>query len=84
MGLVKGSSRPSSRARKPTSRAARMVPSRTPWSRWASTRDSTAAITARETSKQILVRPNSVFQVVHTARTKDSPGSMATPATTSM
>ena len=36
-----------------------------------------------DTSKQTLVVPKSVFQVWVTARTKDSPGSMATSATTS-
>lgn len=36
-----------------------------------------------DTSKQTLVMPKSVFQVSTTARTKDSPGSMATSASTS-
>ena len=38
------------------------------------------AVRLIDTSKTILVRPKSRCQVVDTARTKDSPGSMATLA----
>lgn len=40
-------------------------------------------MTLIETSKQILLKPKSVFQVITTARTKDSPGSIATSPSTS-
>ena len=68
---------------KPTSRAATTVPSRTPARPPASTTDRTAASTVMDTSKAIFDAPNSRFQVVQTARTKDSPGSMATLGSTS-
>ena len=59
------------------------VPSRTPLSIPANTNDSAAAMTAIETSKQIFVIPKSVFHRNTIARTKDSPGSMTTSASTS-
>lgn len=59
-----------------------MVPSRTPASVPESTKDTTTAMTVIEISKQTLVVPNSVFHVRTTARTNDSPGSMATLAST--
>ena len=68
---------------KPTSSAAMRVPSRTPASWPASRKESTTAITVMDTSKQTLVVPKSVFQVMTMARTKDSPGSMATSPSTS-
>ena len=60
------------------------VPSLTPSSLPANTKESTAAITAMDTSKQILVVPKFVFHVRTIARTKDSPGSMTTSAKTSI
>src|SRR5699024_1227705 len=80
----KESFRPISLAMKPTRSAAMMVPSRTPSSRPAKMSESTVAITVRDTSKATFVVPNSVFHVEETARTKDSPGSMATFARTSV
>ena len=75
---------PMSLAIKPTRRAAITVPSLTPSSLPANTKESTAAITAMDTSKQILVVPKFVFHVRTMARTKDSPGSITTSARTSI
>ena len=83
-GSRKESHLPNRRAIKPTSSAAIMVPSLTPSRRWAKSRERTAAMTVRDTSKATFVEPNSVFHVEETARTKDSPGSMATFARTSV
>ena len=83
-GSRKESRRPNRRAMKPTSRAAIMVPSLTPSRRWAKSRERTAAMTVSDTSKATFVEPNSVFHVEDTARTNDSPGSIATLARTSV
>ena len=83
-GPRKASLRPNRRAMKPTSRAAMIVPSLTPSRRWAKRRERTAAMTASYTSKATFVDPNSVFHVEDTARTNDSPGSIATSARTSV
>ena len=61
-----------------------IVPSRTPLRCPVNTKDRIAAITAMETSKQIFVVPKLVFHVRTIARTKDSPGSITTSASTSM
>ena len=84
IGFRKARYLPKSRAVKPTSRAAMMVPSRTPSRRWTKRNDNAAAMTVRETSNATFVLPKLVFQVVETARTKDSPGSIATFASTSI
>ena len=65
-------------------KAATMVPSRTPFSSRARKNEAAAAMTAIETSNAIFVTPNSVSHLATTARTKDSPGSMTTSASTSM
>ena len=67
----------------PTSRAAMIVPSRTPFNSFAKTKESSVAITVIVTSQAIFVLPNSRSHVCTTARTKDSPGSIATSARTS-
>ena len=75
---------PNSLAMKPTRSAAMIVPSLTPSRRCAKISESTAAMTVSDTSKATFVVPNSVFHVEETARTKDSPGSIATFASTSV
>ena len=84
IGSTKDKKRPNKRAINPTSKAAITVPSRTPSNLPANTKERTPAITVIDTSKQIFVTPNSVCQVITMARTKDSPGSMATLARTSV
>ena len=84
IGSTKDKKRPSKRAINPTSKAAMIVPSRTPSNLPANTKERTPAITVIDTSKQILVTPNSVCHVITMARTKDSPGSIATLASTSV
>ena len=84
IGFTKDKKRPNKRAINPTSKAAITVPSRTPANLPANTKERTPAITVIDTSKQILVTPNSVCHVITMARTKDSPGSIATLASTSV
>ena len=60
IGSTKDKKRPNKRAINPTSKAAITVPSRTPSNLPANTKERTPAITVIDTSKQILVTPNSV------------------------
>ena len=80
----KGMKRLKSLAMKPTRSAAIIVPSLTPTRCPEKAMEVSAAMAVRDTSKQTLVIPNSNFHVDETARTKDSPGSIATLARTSV
>jgi hypothetical protein len=81
--LINSSLFPSSLAINPTSNAAMIVPSRTPFNFPENTKERTPAMIAIDESKTIFVVPKLVFHVCTIARTKDSPGSMTTSASTS-